>query len=112
MLVSITNTTFISHQTIPIPQNETEAKELMSQALAKRKSALHKSQLANAALRLCRSRAQHAKQVSDAADTYTAHVRRTIRQSNFSPKYRFTTVREPGVLGVKGMQLFLWNEPD
>ena len=84
----------------------------MSQALAKRKSVLHKSELADAALRLSLSRAQHAKHVSNAASAYIALVRRTIRRSNHSLKYRLTTVTEPGVDRVKGMRLFLWNERD
>jgi len=74
--------------TIPIPQDRAEAKELMRQAFSKRKSAVHKSKIADAALqeallkaRLYRSRAQHAKYVLDAANVYISHVRWTVRRS-------------------------------
>lgn len=49
-LASIANLTFVSDQTIPIPQDLTEACELMHQAIAKHQSALHKLELVGAAL--------------------------------------------------------------
>ena len=96
----------------------------MRQAFSKRKSALHKSKLADAALRgallkakLCRSRARLSKQVLDAANTYTNHVRWTIGRSKHKNVLsrrpcRVTTVTNPGVHGIRGTQLFLWNEHD
>ena len=110
------------YQTIPIPQDSTEATELLHQALAKRRGALHKSELADAAVKqallatsLCRSQAQHAKHVLDAANVYISHVKRTIQQSkhkNILSKrtYRVTTETSPGVHGVQRMQLFSCNE--
>jgi len=84
----------------------------MCQALAKRKSALHKSELANAALReallnarLCHSQAQNAKHVLDAANIYIGHVQWTVQQSKHKSvlsnrEYRVTTVTNPGVYGT------------
>lgn len=112
-LVSITNLTFFSHQTIPIPQHPNEAEELKRQAFSKRKSALLKSKLADAAFReaklkakLCRSQARHAKHVLAAANVYVKNVQWTIQQSKHKSAlskgiYRVTTVMDTGVDGIQ-----------
>lgn len=96
----------------------------MRQASAKRKSALHKSDLAGAALqdallkaRLCRLRAKRAQHVLEAANAYIKHVRWTVQQSKCKStsilskrRYRVTTVAKPGLHGIQRTQLFLWNE--
>jgi len=94
----------------------------MRQALSKRKRALHKSKLADAALRkaslktrLYRSRAQHAKHVLDAANNYIEDVRWTIRQYKHKSAllrrgYRVTDMTRPGDQYVQCAQLFLWIE--
>jgi hypothetical protein len=83
----------------------------MRQAFVKRKSAVHKSELADAALKvallkakLCRSRAQHAKHVSDAANVYIENVRWTVRGSKHKSvlskrAHRVKTVTDPVVPG-------------
>ena len=117
-LVSTTNSMiFVSLQTIPIPQNSAEAKELMRQARSKRKSAAHKSEIALMEARLYRSRAQHAKHVLNAANAYMSHVRWTIRRSKHTSVLskrvdRATAVTDPVVRGMQGTQLFLWNQHD
>jgi hypothetical protein len=92
----------------------------MRKAFSKRKSALHKSDLADAALReallkarLCRSRAQHAKHVLGATNVYTKNIRWAVQQyeqkSALSNRVcRLTTETKPGVQGAQCTQLFLW----
>ena len=92
----------------------------MRQAFSKRKSAVHKSEIADAALqeallkaRLYRSRAQHAKYVLDAANVYISHVRWTVRRSKHKMSKRVdraTAVTDPVVNRTKGTQPFLWNQ--
>ena len=99
-----------------------EAKELIYQAFSKCKSALHKSELADAALqeallkaRLCRFQTRHTKHILGAANIYIKKVRWAIQQSKHKRvlskrTYCVITVTKPGVHGVQCMQLFLWIE--
>jgi len=74
--------------TIPIPENAADAKNIMTQAKVKHKAAILKCKLANANFReavlkakICHSRAQHAKRVSDATRVYLQHINWTIQRS-------------------------------
>jgi len=109
-------TILVRLQTIPIPQNPVDVKDLIKQAHTQRKSALYKRKLADAKLReallkakLCRARAHHAKQTLEAANVYLTHVHWTVERSKFkhvlSP--RVMTITDGGVLGTQGMYITL-----
>jgi len=89
------------------------------QTKAKRKFAIQKCKLADADLReavlksreavlkkkLCRVRAQHAKDVLNATNVYAHHVKWTIERSNYrDSSSKVTTVTESGPYGTKGTQ--------
>ena len=78
-------------QTVPIPQNPTDAKYLIQKAREQCKNASNKVELADAKLqealvraKLCRSRARHAKQTLNAAKAYLTHVQWTLKRSKYS----------------------------
>ena len=111
----IFNCVSIFYQTIPIPQNPADARDLVTQAYAKRKSALHKSKLADANFReatlkakLSRSRAQQARQALDAANIYLRNVHWTIQRSKHKeawtrPSSRVMTTTGRGLHGTQGV---------
>lgn len=88
----------------------------MTQAKAKRKTAIQKCKLADADFReamlkakLCRFRAQHAKHVLDASKVYLHHVNWTIQRSRYrdvrsKPSQQVMTMVDSGQHGTKGTQ--------